>query len=547
MDFDGALPVDKKFKKQVDNDQDFVKVADLCISLGSLLATTIEDPATSNEIGRKTEALQSFFPDRSIAAQNKKDAYDQAVALRNARFEELTLPKDGGGAVDFSTREIRDTVGPLNDSNKQHIKQFFLKLTSYGEAANFSHTNYKTALVACLEGSLLEDYELMADKSFPVIAEYLYKVYHKPISLNAYEEKLLHFTRFKGETIDVFMLRYGTLAAKADEMLPAELKKYQREDHKLEILKLAAREPAKSIYFTRAKCVRHVGYYSRFESALGVIEDEERGHDCLPKFDFKIHFQGNSGTEAVNYIEANPAVLKRKLNNKRYAKPYSVGDLSNAKTLITPGATPVRLDPLRATSQKAAYYNSRDAKKNNQKQIAPFVSKADKRKAVFIDNQKGNQNDSRNRSFKRAKRNNDNCGQSNSNWRGQQRNNNFNQGYKSKNNPQVRHSSGHQNTTQKRNFGNQGYKKQPAIDNYPGKYAQSFGRNYKHKNVSPRLYCDRCGVDRNTNKAPGTDHTTSTCPHDIECNAHNCSYCLKHIEAKHFAKFCLQAPPNYKD
>ena len=559
MDFDDSLPVDKSYEKQTQNELDFVAITELCITMGNLFHHTVEEANTKEALRQQTEKLQAFVDTRSEEANKKKSALAQATTLRNARFEELTFPAQGDGAKNFSTKDIRDAVGILTDNNKSSIKQFFAKLHSYGFSADFHNDNYKAAFVACLEGKLLEEYLLLQDKDYTEIASYFYKVYHRPLNLNQYEKKLDEFVRLKGETLEIFMLRYLVLAAKADELLPASLQKYTRENHKLEILYKAARDPARTLWSTQSFRVREAGYHSRYESALGTLMELEKSHQCLPKYDFKINYENSHDTARLNVlaaIEANPAILKRNFrnSNKKQASPYSLEDIKNAKTLLSPGLKPFRLDPTRSSSQKPAFFRGKTNTNGNK---PPFVSKVDKRKAVFIDDSRdGMQYSGQNRVFKKAKR-----------VHFQDKRNYNNNGPPfpvqiGSNKPPFAKQFNPQSQPYKRNFSNppgkpfqhQRNNSRPSYRPPSKRYGNNNDKNYlrgnlRHKSVNTRLYCERCGVDRNTNKSTGTDHTTMTCPHYKQWNAHNCTYCLKHkhIEAKHFAKYCLQAPPSYKD
>lgn len=520
---------DNWLKTELEREKDFIDSAFLAIKLEKSLSIRHD---TEEEKRKHTEKLNSFktsLAKRQASYAQKLQEYQEGETLRKKRLDELPKPVYANANPErptvFSSKDVKDTIGILNEDNSSTVKQFLLRLHQYGQTKDFTEEDYKTALSVCLEGRLLEEYMQQTSNTYSEIESWFYYVYHRPATLEHYEEVLKNFQRHAREPIDVFLTRYLLTAKSADSLKPSNEQYYTTEVNKILMVELSLIEPVRSA-FVRWKNKRHDGGFGKkFEEILHKAKTMELEYNCIPKHDISVSLRGNTAHNS-HVIEQYAQPAMRLSDNRPKSKPYTRPGIMNKPQFK---ASVPKVDSVRATSQKPSFYLAR----NN----APIPTRLPQNTQVpqlIKSNNPGrvkNQQPAFNVALRKQRIN-------------QNRYRNIGV------NGAPSQSASSRNTYRPINRAKylpQPIRQQPNVTVSRRPMNMRPQLKQKHRIVRKGLWCERCGTQKGSDsKTSGTDHTTPTCPYYKNWNEHNCSYCLstKGLEAKHFARDCLQQPRN---
>ena len=515
---------DRWLQNELEKEKDFIDSAFLALKLEKALHFKHDSEEEERKHNNKLIQFTASLNKRQDAYKQKLKEFKEGESLRKKRQDELPRPvfadEDRERPTVFSSKDVKDTIGVLNEDNASSVKQFLLRLHQYGQTKNFTEEDFKTALSVCLEGRLLDEYMQQTSNTYIEIENWFYYVYHRPATLEHYEEVLRNFQRHAKEPIDVFLTRYLLTAKSADSLKPSNEQYYTTEVNKIMMVELSLIEPVRSA-FVRWKNKRHDGGFGKkFEEILHKAKTMELEYNCIPKHDISVSLRGPV-TQHSQMIDQFAQPAMRLSDNRPKSKPYSRPILN--KTQFK--ASVPKVDSVRATSQKPSFYLARNNAPTPTRLTQPAQLNAKP------------QNSSKNRVMQPA----------------------FNVALRKQRINQNRYrnigvSGAQSQRASARNtyrpFNRAKYLPQPnrhqpnvTVSNRPNMARSQLKQ--KHRIVRKGLWCERCGTQRGSDsKSAGTDHTTPTCPYYKNWNEHNCSYCLstKGLEAKHFARDCLQQP-----
>ena len=531
MDLDPTLPFENSYSDFVDQSKQFDDVTKLALTIARNLAIQFEDEGARKSYQTLVQDIETYDKKYSDLLTKHITTITESKDLKQKRQDELKLPEYADVSADcLYLKDIKDSVGMLNKSNVQHIKFFFHRLFLIGKQYKFSEDNYKTAFAACLEGPLLEEFIAMEQKPFSEIAQWYYRIYNRSVTFTHYDKELKNFRRYAKEPIDITMARYSVPASRADSMLPNLQKFFTTDMHKLDVLQRFLCEPAYSDFFKWRNRKLDGGFYTSYEDSLNKAVDIEKYHECYPTSEMSIRQEGqlygSLGHDAnSNVVQLNAAIKGRQ--KKSSMMPYS----RNRPSRPNPKAPNPSIDPIRSTAPRPSFYNNRKQAPNPVPPAATRPLQAPSRdqfmKERFDRVQQGPNPNRRPVNMFGRKRN----------W-----SNNTNRFQPNQNAGTFKRNSFRRNNSMRNNNNNRSFSRNLQTPH-------SFNRLANlHKPVKNNLYCLRCGISKDISRNKGTDHTTSSCPHYRRYNSHNCTYCLTHknLEAKHFARDCLQAPRNSK-
>ena len=533
---DPTASLAEQYKAYVKLEQQLDRITKITTGLAQLVV----DSEDSTE--REKEYYADLLPatlaeqtDRQEALTKCELVLAESEIVRNSREDKLEIPDDRETTnPDLNVKDLKSFVGILDQSSSSNIKAFFCRLFQYGKTCNYSHENYKAALAACFQGTLLDQYFALCktDMTFTALAEWFYQVYYRPNNLRTFENEMKHFQRLAGEPLDVFMKRFEVIAQQADALLPSNQAYYTTDRHKLKIIEKIIQNPAKLEYLKWRGTQDDGGLAYSFEKSVKQATDYEAFANCLPTSAINIDtldvvtdlsaLQLNSSTPAS---EANPAIKGRRHTSqaKNNTNPYGKGKNPN-------------IDPQRAGGPRASFYPSRSQSEPRQSAPASGTTKGDAYRPSmsrgFKFSSRGN---SRGRGGFRGSRGHFKPGNRGGRAPSEPAQYSYSNPSDYKNPPQQFSYRGNRGG----NSGNRG-----SYRNSRGNFNNNRGQNPVRKN----WFCLKCGVypDIEKTKRVGSTHTTKFCPIYKHWNNEFCSYCLGHkgLRANHYPKHCLQIPPS---
>lgn len=573
---------------KVNLERDFVDISELALKMTEILKTHVTTHAEVETLDNFSESVNVIAGNRRETLARNQATLEQSKIIKAIRKDKLQIPPDRPTGVRVETKEVKDIVGVLNDENKVNIKGWFMKLFAYGEAEQFNHENYKLVLSSCLEGSLLTEYILMENREFKEIAQYFYRTCHTPLSLSQYQKILSNFKRRENEPIEVYMERYSLPASKADEMVPENERQYTTLLNRMEVLKQALCEPARSAFVRWNAGRRDECMEGDFKSILEQAKMFEITHQAIPTTELAVNLAGASmdlneleipygiDDETEDLIEANPALLRRISDRYNGENPkFSSREIRNAKSLLKPRSDrhkSILRDPYAA---RRPDFKSENLDKeyeqpqgNAYRHPGPYINKKivnfpDEQGREIMSNREKQKSNYENQLRERLQKEYQNS-QNQQNYKKQYYDRKlYNNKYsnKSQNNENKRFAYGKYLDSQKEIYpqreSSYNQKRGNRYKAIPEEYSRQTSENHENKYtpgpripkslgkpVRPGVYCVRCGVPRYREQQKGTDHMSNACPYYQKYNEHDCDYCWhnKHVKAKHFASDCLQNP-----
>ena len=559
---DPTTPINVAYERYVNEEKHTIALSNICSSLAAIvLRSDHADEAQEATFRNELHKLNTSLAEKVSSIQEKQERLDKSKELSERRKDKIVLPLDKSGATHFNLRDLKGFVGDLDKDPHTNFKPFYLRLKQYGENQDFSWENYKSALSACFDNELLEQYLQMENSSLDTILTWFWRVYHRPADIKIHETKLRTLERFSQEPIDVFMERYNLYAMQADKLLPPSEQLYTNTTHSVKIMEKALTGTAKKEFIKWRTRQMDGGLFFTYKDSVQKAVDIERDNSSLPKQSFFIDCT-NSSPE-INQVELNAAISKPR---QRYS-PY------------TPQPRPNRavVDHNKAQGNRASFYhnlkktqnqpNSFPAQGRNVSQGTNFGQAWRKGLATGMNNRKRRNNFSNFRQNKVRKqnfRNTRNNYNSNSNYNPQrsnanasfqpfqtsQRSTHLNQQFSNfGNRANANYKSNSSNTynkfgSQASNFRSKSYSRGNAYNNgNKPQYHQS--GNQGNRKVKGR-FCKYCGVhpDMDQAKSIGSTHSTTYCKLYRTWNPNFCDFCLKHknLLANHYPKHCLQQP-----
>ena len=288
--------------------------------------TEVNPAEPSDEEKTAKENLEAAIETQKANKTTLTNKLNDINIVKRAQNYELTVPiveeEYTGGAIPI--KDLFFSVGKLNDENKANCSDFFRKLFAYGKAQKFHDPQYKEALMALLEGGLLDDFVSMEDDDMQTITDFFLCVYHKKERLDDLEVKLDRFERQADEPIEASMKRYFLLARKVDSLYPEEYRSLCSEQQKIKTLLSMLQGTAKVelAKLRKAKLERgeHMTFDRLFENAVTL----ERIHNDVPKLPISM------STTSLNIHSAEVNGPIRQTFTKSPVEPYKIPAAQNA-------------------------------------------------------------------------------------------------------------------------------------------------------------------------------------------------------------------------
>ena len=576
MSTDPNLPVELAYEQSIKDDSHVVALSNMCKDLAETLALTdVLNEHQRQLVTQRVATLNETLPQREVDLARKQERLEQSRALKRNRRDQLVVPPDIPidilGQVPQAVVDVKDLKAFCGTLGKETapagIKNFFKKLFQYGGSKRYTYDNYKTALAACFCDELYDYLIGKETETFPEIARWFYRIYHRPEDIQSQTAKLRKFVRLALEPIDIFMDRYQVIATAVDALLPVEQRHYAGAMHRLQVLELAIQSPAKEEYRKWRDRQIEGGFWYSYESSLNKAMDLELCNSCLPTKSISLDcvlalgsresqkhnsVYGSNNAQPLPDQNANPAIARR--GGGRGRAPF------------VPSSAPPNLDPNKAGSARASFpYSSRggasDASSTNRRGNRG-------RKGSFLSGLAS--------SMKPAGRG----GSFASRFPGHRGRGGQQRGGQQQQAPQQRPQY-NAPTRQQQPLNDQQMPLQsrvppsyPAANNQPAGRGQGGGNNFRGRGrgyggnsgrgnnfgagggnnlkssskINPKWWCVKCGVSKRE-KHRGDTHTTPYCPFYPHFNTRCCSYCHDKlgIKAHHFPKFCLQMTKEYRE
>ena len=362
MSSDPTLPTDQAYRNHVTDEQHYLRVSETVQLIGEMIIDfnqvhNIFHPQDIDLLQQHVRYLNGANDDKSEIVHDKIVRYNQAQELKALRNDELIVPADQPESVRMDIKELKAFVGQIDENSKVKIKEFFNKLFRYGLSQRYSWNNYKIALTALLQGEYHVRYDTVEHRDFEGIAQWFYKLYHRPETMQHYVDNMKAMERYPAEDIEVFMQRYLINAEAADRHLPETQMYYTLELHAIKVIEKALTGKAKQDFQKWRNEQVKGGFWFDYKSSLAQAIRCEEYHNLIPTETTvidctNVHDYGYENLNAIDF---------QNRNRRDYVNNKNSGNKNDNKGKPKPrpsGASLEPLDPHKAAGFRSPFYAS---------------------------------------------------------------------------------------------------------------------------------------------------------------------------------------------
>jgi hypothetical protein len=226
-----------------------------------------------NEHELSIEQLQRHFTRHNQAIANTK-------ATQKKFRTQMEVPEDVAMDTIINMRELKYAVPECNGDN---FKQFFKKLTIYGQIQGYSHKNYKQCLLLLLTGPIYDTYTSLEHLELQYIINELTDMYVKADTITDFNRQLENFTRKPNEGLRMAIARFSRLLAETEFLYSPDQRKTRNTLRKEQCLKSICSKSALIKINEKKMEGQRCGQIIPFNILLDLAENAEETYKDIPK------------------------------------------------------------------------------------------------------------------------------------------------------------------------------------------------------------------------------------------------------------------------